>query len=225
MRLLSWFLTCVAGLVVLVLGLYGLVNGIAVVEGMQHRRQVADDVTATLERVLPRAQRAQDATVERVGREPDRRWIEQSCGFSTDDAGWIAQNYRETCVIRTVTAWQVDSQQQARGLASPHGEAMLAYDGCVPLGLVSTPRGGGDVEATYVDPAAAVEEPSCTYGLGTSEYARALAGERAALGDGRWLLLVAEQPLVDEDIGCAHWSVIFCDNPWTGHAFGEAPPG
>lgn len=53
--------------------------------------------------------------------------------------------------------------------------------------------------------------------------ARTLAGERVALREGRWLLLVAEQPLVDETIGCAHWSVLFCDNPWMGHAFGAGP--
>ena len=77
-------------------------------------------------------------------------------------------------------------------------------------------------EATYVDPAADDGEPWCVHGLGADDEARGLQA-RAGLGEERWLLLVAEQPLVDEDIGCARWSVLFCDNPWTGHAFGDAP--
>jgi hypothetical protein len=93
------------------------------------------------------------------------------------------------------------------------------------MGVVGPPSVVDGPEATYVDPVAADDgEPWCVHGLGADDEARGLAGERAGLGEERWLLLVAEQPLVDEDIGCARWSVLFCDNPWAGHAVGDAPP-
>ena len=63
--------------------------------------------------------------------------------------GWIAINHRETCVLRSVTVWEV--------------------------------------------------------------------------GTGRWLVVVAQQPLVDLDIGCVRWSLVLCDNPWVRHAYADWP--
>jgi hypothetical protein len=50
-------------------------------------------------------------------------------------------------------------------------------------------------------------------------------GEVADLDpDQGWLLLLTLAPLVDEDIGCLHWSVVFCDNPFGDElAWGRAP--
>ena len=224
MRILSRILTAIAALAVLLLGVYVLVNAVAVAQGWQQRREVAGEVTELLPRLLPGAAAAQADVVATAGREPDRRWIEQACAFRTDDAGWIALNHRETCVLRSVTAWRVESEQDARGLVPITGGPGTSWDGCRGLGVVGPPGVVDGPEATYVDPAGAADgEPWCVQTLGADDEARALAGERTALGGGRWLLLVAEQPLVDEDIGCAHWSVLFCDNPWSGHAFGDAP--
>lgn len=221
MRFVSSVLKALAGLVALVVLVYLAVNGIAVAQGLSARHRLADEVTDRIADELPAAEVAQQELVDGAEREPDRRWIEQTCEFGTDDAGWMVQNHRETCVLRSVAAWRVDSEEEARRMSGVPGEGYAANNGCLPLDLAGAVEGR---EATYVDHAASSDgEPWCTRELGQGRGSREIAGDRQALDPGRWLVVTAAQPLVDEPIGCAHWSVLFCDNPWTGHAFGEAP--
>ena len=215
-RALSVLVKVVGGLVALVVLGYLVVNGAAVLQAHQKRDAIADRMSAELETSLPVAADRQQELVAAAGREPDERWIEQHCDFSSDDAGWIVQNYRETCSIRTLTAWQVASDREGAALLPVEGEGISTIDGCDSLGTV------GDADAYVVDRQAAEGEPWCTGAtLGAS---RDLVGERVTLAADRWLLVVDEQPLVDEAIGCVRWSVIFCSNPFGDrHAFGEAP--
>lgn len=206
------------GLVALVLVVYLAVNLAVVAEARQQRGQIADQVTAELEQALPAAADRQQDVIAAASSEPDVRWIEQVCKFDSDDAGWMVQGYREVCSVRSVAGWRVETSEEARSVLAVQGQEGVPYDGCQPLGTAD------DAEVTYVDDATSDGEPACTATLGTSGQARVLVGERAAIGPGRWLLAVDEQPLVDEGIGCAHWSVLFCDNPFgDDHAFGEAP--
>lgn len=224
MRVVSSALRIVAGLSAGLVLLYVVVNGASVVGGVVERHRLADEVGAVLPQILPSAERQQEELVAELGRGPGHRWIEQACRFDHDDGGWMVVNWREVCVMRSVAAWQVESVQEARALTVTDDDGW-EHDGCVPLGPMD---GHGVVpgpEATYVDRAAGADDPWCVRQLGPADDARTLAGERTDLGEGRWLLLVAEQPLVDDDIGCAHWSLLFCDNPWTGHAFAGAPAG
>jgi hypothetical protein len=222
-RLLSIVLKVLGGLVSFLLLFYVAVNLAAVAEGVVQRHRLSEEVTAVLPRILPSAEESQDELVDSVTREPERRWIEQACSFDHDDSGWIIVSWREVCVMRSVTAWRVESVQEARDLVPTTGRDEGDHDGCRPLGVAGGPGVVEGPEATYVDWAASADEPWCVWELGPADDARTLVGERVALEEGRWLVLVAEQPLADESIGCAHWSVLFCDNPWTDHAFGEAP--
>lgn len=223
MRLVSIVLKGLAALVAFLVLFYVAVNIGAVAEGAVRRHRVSQDVTEVLPRILPSAEEAQGELVAAAGRAPDRRWIEQACRFDTDESGWIVVAHREVCGMRSVTAWRVTSEQDARDLAPTSGRGEWSYGGCTPLGAAGDPGVVEGPEATYVEWVAAADEPWCLRELGPAGDARTLTGERVALEEGRWLLLVAEQPLVDETIGCAHWSVLFCDNPWTGHAFGAGP--
>jgi hypothetical protein len=46
---------------------------------------------------------------------------------------------------------------------------------------------------------------------------RAVVGEVPSLDPSQgWLLILASAPVVDEDLGCLHWTVAFCDNPFGG---------
>lgn len=217
-RALSVVAKVVGGLLALVVLAYVVVNGAALVQARQERGDISDQVTRALEEATPAAADRQQDVIAATGREPDVRWVEQACEFSTDDAGWMVQGYRETCLVRGVTAWAVESLEEARGLLPLQVREELAYDGCQPLGVVD------EAEVVYVDDASADGDPWCTSGLGTSDAARGLVGDRAAIGPGRWLLVLDDQPLVDEPIGCVRWSVLFCSNPFGDeHAFGEAP--
>ncbi|MDR7251890.1 hypothetical protein J2X46_000866 [Nocardioides sp. BE266] len=212
------FLRILAGLVALVVVGYLAVNGAVLVRAHQQRDDIAGQVTTALEEAVPAAADRQQDLAAAAGREPDAYWIEQACAFDTDDAGWMVQSYREVCAVRSVSAWQVASPGEGQSLLAVEGQGATAYDGCQPLGTVDK------AQVTYVDAGTADGEPWCTHSLGTSSSARGLVGDRAALEPGRWVLAIDAEPLVDEPIGCVHWSVIFCDNPFGDrHAFGEAP--
>ena len=216
-RALSVVMRVLGGLLALVVLAYLGSNGAATYQAHERRDQIADLVTRELERALPVAADRQQDLVADAGREPDARWIEQHCDFSSDDAGWIVQNYRETCSVRGVTAWRVTSPEEARGLLAVEGDESTTYDGCQPLGTVD------GAEVTHVDPAAADGDPWCTTTLGTAGDSRELVGDRVALEPDQWVL-VDVAPLVDEPIGCVRWSVLFCSNPFGDrHAFGEPP--
>lgn len=212
------FLRIVVGLLALVVVAYLAVNGAVLLEAHHQRDDIADQLTGALEEAVPAAADRQQDLVAAAGSEPDAHWIEQACTFDTDDAGWMVQGYRETCAVRSISAWQVASPDDGLALLDVEGTAGTAYDGCQPLGTTAK------AEVTYVDAGTADGEPWCTRTLGTSASARGLVGDRGALEPGRWVLAVDTAPLVDEPIGCVRWSVIFCDNPFGDrHAFGEAP--
>ena len=221
MRVVSVVLKVLAALVSFLLLFYVASNVGAVAEGVVQRHRLSDDVTALLPRIQPSAREAQDELVDSVGRTPERRWIEQACHFDHDDSGWIVVDWREVCLMRSVTAWRVESELEARELVPTTGRDTWQHDGCLPLGTAGGPGVVEGPEATYVDRSASADDPWCLRELGPADDARTLTGERTEIGEGRWLVLVAEQPLVDESIGCAHWSVLFCDNPWGDHAFGK----
>lgn len=207
--------------VVVMLWFFG--NLTAVVVGLARSQVLAAEVSGMLDRIVPSAIRAQDELAASAGREPERRWIEQDCSFTTDDSGWIAYNYRETCVMRSVSAWQVGSAQEARTLLPLRDGDLSSYRGCLPLGPV------GDIgvverpEATYVDLAVPDADEWCTAVSYDPQGARELVGRRTTVDSGRWLVVEEEQPLVDVPIGCTRWSVVFCSNPWLVHAYGDWP--
>ena len=212
--------------VVVVVGLYVVLNVSAVLAGFGRSFVVAHHIGAMLERIVPSAIEAQDELADTAGREPDGRWIEQRCEFGSDDSGWIAINHRETCVMRSVTAWGVDSEHEARRLLPLREMRRGSGDGCLALGPVGDIGVVESPEATYVDSAAAGSDLWCTRVIDDPEGAHELVGDREPIGDGRWLVVVAEQPLVDLDIGCVRWTVVLCGNPWLRHAWADwSPPG
>ena len=206
---------------VLMLWFFG--NLLTMAAGLVRSRVVADDVSGMLERIGPSAIRAQEELAATAGREPDHRWIEQDCSFTSDDSGWIAYGFRETCVMRSVSAWQVGSVSEARALLPVLAGDLSSRGGCVRLGPVGRI---GVVErpvATYVDLGVPDAVASCTAASQVAPDARDLVGHRATVAVGRWLVVEEEQPLVDVPIGCTRWSVVLCGNPWVVHAYGDWP--
>ena len=231
MTFVSLLAKLLGGLLVAVVGGYLVVNLVSLAGAQAERRSLSAEATDALATEVPGLAEAQADLVSVVGREPERSWTEQVCDFRTDDAGWIVQNYRETCAVRSVTAWPVDSAAQAASLVPVRGDPGVEIDGCTRLGVVpdrDADAGSGGrpgVEVTYVDPAAADGEPWCDPGRPGPGEVVPVAGQPAPLGSGTgWLLVVDERRLLDEDIGCARWSVVFCTNPFGDrHAFGEPP--
>lgn len=217
MKLLSSCLGVLAWLVGLVVVGYLVVNLFAVGRGVVERRALAGDVTELLAEQVPVASGELEQLESQVGRPADHQWVEQACERTSDDQGWFPYTYRERCDLNAVGLWRVGSRREAAQLAQVGtAEAPGQLEGCSRLGETSD-----GAEATYV--VMEGEQPWCLGG--TIVDRRAVAGERVAPGAGAWLLVVKGSPLVDEAIGCARWSVIFCDDPWgeDRHAWGKPP--
>lgn len=217
MKLLGSCLGVLGWLVGLVVVAYLVVNLFAVGRGAVERSALAGDVSDLLAEQVPVALEEQQALASRIGRPADLEWVEQTCERTSNDRGWFPHTYRETCELNAVSLWRVDSSLEAAQLAQVGQDRPTGpLDGCGRLG--DTADGA---RASYV--VVGDEQPWCLGG--TIVDRRAVAGERADVEPGTWLLVEKASPLVDETIGCARWSVIFCDDPWGEHrhAWGDRP--
>jgi hypothetical protein len=189
--------------------------GMAAAHGTRDR--VADAVTERLAAEVPTAKSRSEELARRVDREPDHRWVSQACQFETIDAGWMVQSYREVCAAEAVVAWPVESQREAETLvadARPADRSPYRYGSCLSFGIDGDVYGAHQ-QLLYVAPGGDRAARWCVPDEEGHPARRAVEGQMAALDPDRaWLLAVTSQPLVDEEIGCVHWSVIFCDNPF-----------
>lgn len=225
-RFLRRLLQVVAGLVGLVLLLYVVGNGAGMVAGAAHRDRLADELTDRLVDGVPTARAYVDRAASAAA-PPDHAWLEQRCGFATDEGGWIVLEYREVCGLDAVVVWQVSGEAEARRLARAVPGVRPAEPG--PADRCPVVATGPNVSVTYLPPGRDTSDDlSCRVwesrlALRTS---RSVEGEPSSLDPTvGWLVLEREQPLVDESLGCVHWSVLFCDNPFGDElAWGE-PPG
>lgn len=218
----------VGGFVALVVLVYVAVNLASMARGWQQRGELADEFAAVAGPLLPELRDRRETVSAQVGREPDRAWIEQVCSFGSDDRGWTVANYRERCALRAVSAWQVEGVDVGRRLLTvTPPDHTVDQPGCEQLGTLGRPSAPGRTSDPTVEVflASAARDPEAPCGAGQSygSRARAVEGEVGALPlDATWLVVVDDSgDLVDEDIGCAHWSVIFCDNPFTDHAWAD----
>ena len=226
-RVMSVLVKIVGGFLAVVLVVYLVVNLASMARGWHQRGELSDDFTARAERLLPALREHQVAVSDEVGRPPERSRIEQVCAFDHDDSGWMVNNYRERCSLRAVSAWRVASPAAGRRLlAVVPPDHPVADPTCEELGTpvrpTATATDEGRVDAFLALPG---REPDrecgdlTTYGTET----RLVEGDEGLLSaDSAWVVVVADSgDLVDEDIGCAAWSVLFCDNPFTGHAWAD----
>lgn len=228
MRVLSGVTKLVGGLLAVVLVVYLAVNLTSLAPGWQQRGELADDFAAQAEPLLPDLRERQSALGDEAGH-PDRAWIEQVCAFDSDDSGWMVNNYRERCSLRSVTAWQVESAGAGRDLLEVTPPDHTADGpGCEELGTLgggSTRPGTAEVRTQGVSLALAGRAADSVCGDWTSYGSRTRTvegGDEPLPLDATWVVVVESTgDLIDEDIGCAHWSVLFCDNPFTDHAWAD----
>lgn len=216
----------VALLVALVVVLYLVVNLAGLVSARGQRADLGDQITQRISAKLPQSQQRADEVASRITSEPTHAWTAQQCGFSTNDAGWMVQDYREVCTLESVRVWQVSTESEARTLLGEQvqaGTEALGSDACRTY-EVSHAIGKQDdfadrqLRLLYVGPAAEGSR-YCDPTDSTYEQRRGVVGKIPPLDASQgWLVVMQTDELVDEVIGCLHWSVIFCDNP-----FGDDP--
>lgn len=215
----------VVALVALVLLAYLGINGAGMLAASGQREELSREITRQLADTVPAARERQQQLASAATREPDRSWLVQECDFATDESGWIVQNYREVCALRAVSAWQVADEAEARALLADVPGLRAVPERSLLMGCTDVASGpAGRAAFAPVDTAG---DPWCLRRLEPDDYdpVRPIDGAPAAFDrDVSWVVVDHEEPLVDEDLGCVHWSVIFCDNPFGDElAWGDAP--
>ncbi|EAP97687.1 hypothetical protein JNB_19493 [Janibacter sp. HTCC2649] len=225
-RILRLALTAMVALVALVVALYLVINIAGVVSAHGKRDALGDQISGRISAELAQSQQRADAVADHVETEPTHAWVAQQCGFSTDDAGWIVQDYREVCTLESVRAWKVDIEAQARTLLGTQVQSgpESSMNGACRKYEVAEALGKQDIFADsrltffYVGPATDGSR-YCSPSDSTYQQRRGVVGQVPALDEPQgWLVVMQSDELIDEVIGCLHWSVTFCDNP-----FGDEP--
>lgn len=227
-RVMSVLMKIVGGFVAVVLVIYVAVNLASMARGWHQRGELSDAFAERAEPLLPALREHQVAMVREVGRPPDRSRIEQVCAFDHDDSGWMINNFRERCSMRAVSAWRVESPDDGRRLLEVvPPEYPVADPTCEALGtpVRATELTVGEEGHVDVFLALAGRDPDRECGDLTlyGNETRTVEGDAEPLSaDSTWVVVVADSgDLIDEDIGCAAWSVLFCDNPFTDHAWAD----
>lgn len=225
-RVVRLSLLAFASVLALTVAGYLVVNLVAVAGAAGKRHTLEDQITQRLGEELPGSAQRADSLAERIGTEPILSWSAQHCGFETDDAGWIVQGYREVCSLESVRAWPVDSADEALAVLGgvvPVGAAPYDYGACHSY-VGSVDEEGSQVSLLYIEPSAE-DERYCEPTDRTSAQRHSVIGDPPELDkDQGWVVVVDSTGLVDEEVGCTHWSVIFCDNPFGDRpAWGEPP--
>jgi len=226
LRIMRLALMALAAVVALAVTAYLVLNVSAVITAKRQRAEISNQITARISQQLPATRERGEAIAAGIGATPTHAWLAQKCGFRTNDAGWIVQNYREECLLESVHVWEVASEPEARTLLGNRVQAGTKpfVNGACQHYTVSDSLRGPDpsfesqLSFLYIAPAAEGNR-WCAPVEGAYQKRRSVVGEIPALDDSRgWLVVIQSDQLVDEGIGCLHWSVIFCDNP-----FGDEP--
>ncbi|WP_404383910.1 hypothetical protein LL946_01105 [Knoellia locipacati] len=222
----------VAGLVASVLMLYLIVNVGAVVAARAKRSSLGDEVTRRIAEELPASRQRADSVAGSIPSEPNHSWVAQRCEFETNDSGWIVREYRQVCALESAHAWQVDSRAEADRLLgdlASANEPPSTYGSCTRYAV--SPRfreqnlfGESRLELIWSEP----ESTGARWCLPSADgyqARRSVVAEVPELDPAHgWLVVMQTDELVDEVIGCAHWSVIFCDNPFGDELAWGTPP-
>lgn len=219
--------TVIGGLV-LVVGAYLIVNVASTVAAAHKRSVINHDLTARLASAVPAA-RTQQADVRAAGAglgAPQVSRLAQDCSFPTSDAGWMVQSYRQSCALTALTAWRVDSEATARAAArafpqalvgSPPGADEYAGTDCLTLARMAS-SATRSTEVAFVPPRGD-EAYWCGDVYRPAYLHRIVDGDSRALDPtSAWLVVQSREQLGEVDLGCTHWSVLFCGNP-----FGDKP--
>lgn len=195
----------------LVAGLVALVATVYVVHGLSGMRQVAvakEHAVAELDEALATARPDAVAEHHRAAATlgpPTYDWQEVVCELSTNDAGWIVNDYVQECSLRVVTLL----------------ESRDASTGCKRLAVPES-SGQSTIVAIWRAPASALEseeyESGCPSGLLTPGFrsaSRLLDGTRPRDLDESpsWIVVESRTSLTDSVLGCSPWGVVFCSAP------------
>lgn len=221
-----------ASFVALAVTAYLVVNVGGALAAHGKRAALSDEITRRVAEELPASRQRAEAVAGRIPPEPDHSWVAQRCSFETNDSGWIVQDHREVCALESVHAWQVESEAEARRLIEGElqaNEPHFTSGPCVRYPLSGqlgqqNPFAQSRLDVAWAGPTTTGSR-WCLPDATAYQPRRGVVGEVPELDPTHgWLVVVQTDELVDEVIGCTHWSVIFCDNPFGDEpAWGDSP--
>ena len=225
-RILRILSLAIAAVVALAITTYVAVNTTAVISAKEKRADLSRQLTQRISQELPATQQRAESVARGIESAPTHSWVAQQCGFTTNDAGWIVQEYRQACSLESVRVWNVSGEPEARALLGERVQqgttpyvsgACHRYQASESLAKQDVLA---DTQLTLFYLAPLMDGSNwCDPTRSTFERRRSVVDEVPALDGSRgWLVVMQSDKLVDEVIGCVHWSVLFCGNP-----FGDEP--
>lgn len=224
MRFLRFLFISFAAVLALIVSVYLVVNVAGVISAHHKRNALGAQITDRIGEELAGSRSRAGDVADVAGAEPAHSWAAQQCGFETNDGGWIVQDYREVCSLESAHAWPVDSESEAFALVGsqlPPGAEPFVSGPCHTINVSGESYGDG-VSILYMEPSTQGDR-WCEPTDRSSTPRRAISDELPDLDYTQgWLVVVDTRELVDEVIGCTHWSVLFCGNPFGDElAWGE----
>jgi hypothetical protein len=194
--------------VVLVLGWYAVSGVTGTIEVAKAKRQAVTDVATALPASDAQAQRQQERL--RAGVREGAvaySWRELDCDITSNDAGWIVQDYVQECEVRTVDLFPVPDARPGSCQYVPVPPAVdPAYRSHLTRGRTESIT--APLQSQTFCPDGLTAPPR----LGVS---RVLAGSRPqdlSLSPA-WLVAESRTPVSRTTLGCNPWGVLLCTQP------------
>ena len=226
----------IGALMALAVAAYLLVNGVGWIKARGTRAEINKELTSALAQKLP-PERAAQRDLIALPKPPEISFIAEDCEFPTTDSGWIVQSYRQACRLVTTSAWPVTDRAEANAILGQVPERVVGdpvtgespLSGCTPLRRADsdegTPVGSRSSRAAVFVEAQANDDWWCGKSYGPAYRSTILDGTGAELDPARnWLVVTHKQELGEWNLGCLHWSILFCDNPFGGKPAMGTPP-
>lgn len=194
--------------IVLLAGTVYVVHGISASADVRAAEQQA---VADIEQALPGAQEESSRQRDAVLRQLDDdlgtatySWQELTCGLSTHDAGWIVEDYVQTCSVRSVDlVAEPGTTASCRTVELPRPP-----DYPTDVSVVRGPSGALSDELAYPCPGGLTAPPA-------SGASRLLSGDRPHDLDASpsWTVVETRVPVSETVLGCSPWGIVFCSSP------------
>lgn len=236
---LSWLGRLLVAVGVLLLTGYLGYNASAYITTRATLRTGEAELRAAVPGAIEAVHTVRDDVIGSIG-PPALSWTVQQCTPENRLGGWFVQSHGQQCAMRGVQAYPVRDRAEAVELATRvRGPAPAVSDddpadGCNVLGAREAGRDPTQtvpaVAVLYLEPTASADGQRC--------FMRAVTGPDPAVpeivldgshvplaADRRWLVVEASHSFPPLDVGCMHWSVLFCNEVPGMPVFGVDPPG
>ena len=205
-RLLRAIGLVLAGIVTLVVAAYVAIGLSGMAQVSDAKKQAVAELDSALAKTEASAAAEHDRLLAAEAPDPAYSWREVVCELTTNDAGWMVDDYVQECSLRSV---RLTPAHDVAGTCDLLDTRFV--EGSPSTSVVAWRGPGPELEADS-------HVPGCPSGLtapGPGDVSRILEGTRPSnlSSSASWVMVEARTPLSETILGCDPWAVIFCSSP------------